>query len=63
MKLFKDNKVEATNEELLQEIIKLKTEINSLKVASSEENKKYDTNEYQEVTIDDICKKIERGEL
>ena len=63
MKLFKDNKVEATNEELLQEIIKLKTEINSLKVASSEANKKFDTNEYQEVTIEDICKKIERGEL
>lgn len=63
MKLFKDNKVEATNEELLQEIIKLRTEVNSLKVASSEENKKFDTNEYQEVTIDDICKKIERGEL
>lgn len=62
MKLFKNNEVKATNDELLAEVIKLRTELNSLKTATTKQNDDYNK-EYTEVTLDEICKKIERGEI
>lgn len=62
MKLFKNNEVKATNDELLAEVIKLRTELNSLKTATTQTNNEYNK-EYTEVTLDEICKKIERGEI
>lgn len=62
MKLFKNNEVKATNDELLEEVIKLRTELNSLKTATTQKNDDYNK-EYTEVTLDEICEKIERGEI
>lgn len=62
MKLFKNKEIQATNEELLEELVKLKTELNSLKTSTTQVNKNFNK-EYEEVTLDDICKKIERGEI
>ena len=62
MKLFKNNEVKATNDELLAEVIKLRTELNSIKTATTQKNDDYNK-EYTEVTLDEICKKIERGEI
>lgn len=62
MKLFKNKEIQATNEELLEELVKLKTELNSLKTSTKKENKDYNK-EYEEVTLQDICDKIERGEI
>lgn len=70
MKLFSNKEVQATNEELTAQVIKLtqdinklNTELNSLKTASTEENKNYKGNEYQELTIDELCEKITKGEI